>query len=292
MREIASSCNARIYIYRVQDKPNSLLVRGVYHRIEEVRAHIKQIALDEERIANQISNSASSHFTRTSFKSCAPSACSQNVSYEKLEATSADGYCEVFVSSVKNPFCFFVQIVGPQSGELDRLIEEMTDLYTKESFRQQLAIPMLEVGAFVAAFSDVDKCWYRARIVSLEMNEKDAAENRLVVEFVDFGDTATLKLQDVATLRPNFFYMKLQAIECRLSEVMPYNGNEWSEEEIDTFEMLTHCAQWKVLMARIESHHQSDEINGKFTPCVKLVDTNGEKDINIGSELVARRLGV
>ena len=80
----------------------------------------------------------------------------------------------------------------------------------------------LEVGAFVAAFSDVDKCWYRARIVSLEMNEKDAAENRLVVEFVDFGDTATLKLQDVATLRPNFFSMKLQAIECRLSEVMPY----------------------------------------------------------------------
>jgi len=61
------------------------------------------------------------------------------------------------------------------------------------------------------------------------------------------------------------------------SQLFFLSGNEWSEEEIDTFEMLTHCAQWKVLMARIESHHQSDEINGKFTPCVKLVDTNGEK---------------
>lgn len=292
LKEIAASCNARIYIYKVQDKPNSLLVRGVYHRIEEVRAHLKHVALEEEPTANPILSSAPSRFNRTSLKSFAPPAHFQNVSREKLEPTSSDGYCEVFVSSVKNPSCFFVQSVGHQSGELDRLIEEMTDLYSQESFRQQLTAPVLEVGAYAAAYSDIDKCWYRAKIVSLERNEENAAESQVLVQFVDFGDTIALKLQDVATLRSDFFSMKLQAIECRLSAISPSNGSEWNEEEIDTFEMLTHCAQWKVVMARIESYHQTDGVNGKFIPCVKLVDTNNEKDINVGEEMVARLVGV
>jgi len=45
-------------------------------------------------------------------------------------------------------------------------------------------------------------------------------------------------------------------------------------------------------MARIESYHQTDGVNGKFIPCVKLVDTNNEKDINVGEEMVARLVGV
>lgn len=55
----------------------------------------------------------------------------------------------------------------------------------------------------------------------MNMNGEDAAKSLVLVEFVDFGDTATLKLQDVATLRPDFLSMKFQAIECRLSAIMP-----------------------------------------------------------------------
>ena len=44
----------------------------------------------------------------------------------------------MFVSFVQDPSHFFVQVVGPHSVELDRLIEEMTDLYSEDNFREQL----------------------------------------------------------------------------------------------------------------------------------------------------------
>ena len=56
-----------------------------------------------------------------------------------------------------------------------------------------------------------------------------------------------------------------------------FSGEEWSEVEIDTFETLTHCAQWKVLMARVEYYHERQSVDGSFIPFIKLVDTNNEK---------------
>jgi len=277
LTEITISCNARIYIYKVPNKPNSLLVRGVYHQIELVRARLKQIALEEEqKEEKRLSVSPLSPYThQTPTKRAQLGVVPDNT--EKLEATSADGYSEVFVASVRNPFCFYVQIVGPQSVELDRFIEKMTDVYMEESFRQQLGTPTLEVGAFAAAFSHEDKCWYRARIISIEMNEEDEVESELRMEFLDFGDTSTIRLRDLSKLHPDFLSMKFQAIECRLSGITPSNGEEWSEVEIDTFETLTHCAQWKVLMARVEYYHERQSVDGSFIPFIKLVDTNNEK---------------
>ena len=56
--------------------------------------------------------------------------------------------------------------------------------------------------------------------------------------------------------------------------MMKFRGSDWDEAAVDAFESLTYCSQWKTLMARIESHLH---INERLIPCVKLVDTNGEK---------------
>ena len=61
--------------------------------------------------------------------------------------------------------------------------------------------------------------------------------------------------------------------------ILIYRENDWDEQAIETFETLTHCAQWKVLMARVESYYGGNELDGRVVPCIKLVDTNSEKVI-------------
>ena len=68
MKEISAASHARIYIYRVQDKPNSLLVRGVYHEIEEVRSLLKQIAVQEDVMEKQIAHSVANRYLRPTSK--------------------------------------------------------------------------------------------------------------------------------------------------------------------------------------------------------------------------------
>lgn len=46
-----------------------------------------------------------------------------------LIPTGADGFLEVFVSSVESPDRFWIQPLGSQATELDKLIDEMTDFY-------------------------------------------------------------------------------------------------------------------------------------------------------------------
>ena len=73
------------------NKPNSLLVRGVYHQIELVRARLKQIALEEEqKEEKRLSVSPLSPYThQTPTKRAQLGVVPDNT--EKLEATSADG---------------------------------------------------------------------------------------------------------------------------------------------------------------------------------------------------------
>lgn len=42
---------------------------------------------------------------------------------------------------------------------------------------------------------------------------------------------------------------------------------------VETFEKLTYCTQWKILMARVEA---TADVDSRLVPCVKLVDTNTE----------------
>lgn len=54
---------------------------------------------------------------------------------EQLRATSGDGLIEILVSSVCDPFEFYVQIVGVCSVQLDKLVEDMTTFYEQENNR-------------------------------------------------------------------------------------------------------------------------------------------------------------
>lgn len=203
---------------------------------------------------------------------------SRKISTEKLEATSSDGFAEVMVSMVESPHKFYVQKAGPLSKELDRLIADMTDFYKIESNRAKCAAFSLRVGCLVAVMSEEDDCWYRGRVISIESDQDnwDDGGTTTSVFILDFGDILTVDLSKVVDLKPEFLSMHFQAIECRLAYLKPVLGKEeqWMNESAKTFEVLSYCIQWKIVMARIECYKQ---VGNKLIPCVKLIDTNGEK---------------
>ncbi|KAK4016895.1 hypothetical protein OUZ56_031859 [Daphnia magna] len=289
LREIAALSKTRIYIDSIQEKRTSLLVRGTYHQIENVRECLKEMVAEEIPTSIETSNNLPIKRSPKAVR-IQPQERNEAMDYETLEPTSSDGFCEVMVSFVESPSKFFLQKAGASSKELDCLIDDLTDFYSVKENRQQYATSKYEVGSLVAVLAPDDTCWYRGRVVSIQLEEKsdDDDDGILSVNLVDFGDTVTVKQPHIAILRPEFLSMNFQAIECSMAYIEPIGGGEWTEKAIEAFETLTYCASWKILMARVESN---STVNSSRIYFLKLVDTNTERDIDIATELIRLEFG-
>lgn len=71
-----------------------------------------------------------------------------------------DSQFEVYVSAMLDPSRFWLQIVGPKATELDQLVEEMTDYYSKQDNRDLHILNTIECGDLVAAIFKFDGKWY------------------------------------------------------------------------------------------------------------------------------------
>lgn len=76
---------------------------------------------------------------------------------EKLR--NSEGQLEVFVSAVNSPSRFWVQLVGPQSTELDFLVDAMTEYYNNKENQQLHQIREPYLGQIVAAMFFSDNKW-------------------------------------------------------------------------------------------------------------------------------------
>ena len=99
-----------------------------------------------------------------------------------------------------------------------------------------------------------------------------------------------LKYQAIQCSIANIKYVKTVLIVLMLSVTLqndfrPFPESQWSNEATDHFLQLSHCALWKVVLARVLEH-------GDTATVVELLDTAaaGERDLNIGQELVTRGL--
>lgn len=70
-----------------------------------------------------------------------------------------DGQLEVFVSAVNSPSRFWVQLVGPQSTELDFLVDAMTEYYNTKENQELHQIREPYLGQIVAAMFFSDNKW-------------------------------------------------------------------------------------------------------------------------------------
>lgn len=197
---------------------------------------------------------------------------------------------EVYVSAAVNPSQFWLQIVGPNANELDQLVEEMTDYYSKPENTELHVLQEPAIGEIVAAVFSFDFKWYRAEIVSIKTNNEDKKMAQLY--YVDYGDTDDVPLTEIYELRTDFLRLRFQAIECYLARIKPKEG-DWTFDAADSFDELTHLAQWKKLRARVNGYRERDSSpygrakrEGSPIPGVDLYDVNNSEDIDIGLELV------
>ncbi|XP_035226750.1 tudor and KH domain-containing protein homolog [Stegodyphus dumicola] len=207
---------------------------------------------------------------------------------EKLIPNSSDGFIEVFISAVENPSKFWVQLSGSKSIQLDKLATEMTEFYSDEKSKVKWQLNTIRAGDIVAAFFAGDNSWYRAQVVEVSNGEKDN-EKQIHVFYLDFGDSAVLKPNLIAVLKPDFLSIPFQAIECCLADVEPIK-DEWSLEASEEFEKLVYLAQWKVIMAKPINKVKENGFTSSRDSIewVELIDTNGDKNINVAEELVLK----
>ncbi|XP_054986704.1 tudor and KH domain-containing protein [Sorex araneus] len=190
----------------------------------------------------------------------------------------ADEFLEVYVSASEHPNHFWIQIIGSRSLQLDKLVNEMTQHYN-HSLPEDLVV---NIGDIVAAPLPANGSWYRARVLGTLEN------GNLDLYFVDFGDNGDCPLGDLRELRSDFLSLPFQAIECSLARIAPA-GEQWEEAALDEFDRLTHCADWKPLVAKISSYVQT----GVSTwPKIYLYDTSSGKKLDIGLELVRKGYAV
>ncbi|KAK2167696.1 hypothetical protein LSH36_25g07051 [Paralvinella palmiformis] len=189
---------------------------------------------------------------------------------------------KVFVSAIEHPEHFWIQVLGSNSTQLDKMITEMTEYYSKENNLQASQVSDLKVDDIVAAPFANDNNWYRARVIGIQGESID-------LYYVDFGDSEILPKDRVKSLRSDFFNLPHQALECKLAGVKP-TGDTWSEEAIDVFQELTYCARWKVLLVKTVNYEKAS--TGETVPCLDMLDPNMAQDVNIADELVKRGFAV
>lgn len=188
-----------------------------------------------------------------------------------------DEHLEVYVSAVENPNHFWIQILGVRSLQLDKLTEEMTRFYSSSSPTDQ-GVDTLVVGDIVAAPYQDHGTWNRARVLGV-------LDSGLVdLYYVDFGDNGELPRDGLRRMRSDFLSLPFQAIECSLAEVRP-KGDTWTEDALDQFDQLTHCALWRPLQAKLCSYSHSEVSSW---PSVKLYDNSQGKMLDIGEEMIRR----
>lgn len=126
---------------------------------------------------------------------------------ERLPAMG-EGQLEVYVSAIASPSRFWLQLIGPQSLKLDKLVVEMTDYYGSEENRQLHKIADPYLGQIVAGLFKYDGKWYRAEIVGILPNEFNPRNVVLDLYFVDFGDSEYVAPHEVYELRTDFLTLR------------------------------------------------------------------------------------
>lgn len=144
--------------------------------------------------------------------------CQQKNVAEKLptladlpsESVKSDMEADVYVSHCNSPLSFYVQLVT-QEDEILSLVERLNDSL---STPQADDITDVRPGDLVKAEFPDDSSWYRAVVREVHHNSMS------LVEFVDFGNTATIPVSKMGRLDKYFLQFPTFSTHCMLSDVI------------------------------------------------------------------------
>ncbi|PSN39206.1 Tudor and KH domain-containing protein [Blattella germanica] len=296
IRSISSTSNAKITIENSTTRePNTtrrVTIKGSVDQIELAKNLIEEKVIEDAEMRGKIHDVIEKRSPRKKlgpqYLMSAEAVDEQNRRHntERL-LSSGNDYLELYVSAVANPSCFWVQMIGPRAVELDHLVEDMSEYYRQDVNRELHHIKDISVEQLVAApFSHDDK-WYRARVTGVNLDDYDIEDSDVELYYLDYGDSDSRKKREVFSLRADFLKLRYQAIECSLAKVKPH-GDSWTNGATELFEDLSHVAQWRVLMARVDTYKERErgDREGSPIPAVELWDTSGAQDIYVADELV------
>ncbi|XP_035531967.1 RING finger protein 17 isoform X2 [Morone saxatilis] len=137
------------------------------------------------------------------------------------------------VSHINNPADFYIQLVDNTEPLL--LSAKLQDCYnaTTMAGEEDLNVYCPVIGqAYVARYDD--KLWYRAKVIGHPGGRK------VEVQYVDFGNRNILSVSDLRKIKDEFFALPSMAIHCCLSDMIPLDGDTWSDVCTNRFIKLAH----------------------------------------------------
>lgn len=138
---------------------------------------------------------------------------------------------KVLVSSVETPSLFHCQLFR-NSSKLLKLMKDINQHYSKLSPGEELLSSPSPGDPCCAQFCE-DGCWYRAIVTEI-------SSGKVLVQYVDYGNTESLPTQKVKKLLPRFSELPRQGIKCSLNRIRP-NGRSWRGKDINKFKAMTEA---------------------------------------------------
>ena len=126
------------------------------------------------------------------------------------------GIVDIMVTHVESPSHFYCNLVQ----STDQLAAITKTIATKGVSASPLLDP--EVGMYCLARFSVDEMWYRARVISVGINQ-------VTVQFVDYGNVDNVPVSDLKQLKSQQLQTApIQAVKCGLAHMRPFRGTHWS----------------------------------------------------------------
>uniref|UniRef100_A0A3Q3WR78 Tudor domain-containing protein n=1 Tax=Mola mola TaxID=94237 RepID=A0A3Q3WR78_MOLML len=115
---------------------------------------------------------------------------------------------DVYVSHCNNPLSFYVQVVR-EEDEIISLVEKLNDPHCTS---QTDKVKDVHPGDLVKAEFENDSSWYRAVVREIHPNIT------ALVEYVDFGNTATIPISKIGRLDKYFLQLPIYSTHCMLRD--------------------------------------------------------------------------
>ncbi|XP_065110632.1 tudor domain-containing 6 [Paramisgurnus dabryanus] len=136
-----------------------------------------------------------------------------------------EGYVsEVYLSHCNSPSSFYVQL----TSEEDKTFSLLDELNSSQLSSAQVDLQALRPGDVVQAEYPSDGAWYRAVV----QNKQDS---KVQVQFIDFGNEATLPPLKIRQLDKRFLNMPRLSIHCSLEDGKTGYKRDWTKEQVIAF---------------------------------------------------------
>ncbi|XP_045189866.2 uncharacterized protein LOC123547112 isoform X2 [Mercenaria mercenaria] len=168
------------------------------------------------------------------------------------------------ITEVQDPGHFYIQMALEETAV--QFTELMTTMHQTFENSQPDMNSVLQGEIYGVKFS-LDGSWNRAQVISV-------SGDSIMVQFLDFGNKETTKLENIRQLSNDMMKLPAQAVLCALEGIIPMSGQNWNIPDVKNY-----------LQPDIPYHAE----------CKRVVDTAGGKinEVvlkNTDRELVSQKL--